>query len=78
MSNKPDWKDAPVWVDVNDALPNLGDEVLIRIPVCGHHNIESAKYKGDGQFYGAWCSTRGHGCTYKVSHWMTRPQDPRP
>lgn len=62
------------WISVDDRLPVIGQDVLIKIPVCGHHNIEGGKYRGDGVFYGAWCSRRGKGETYGVSHWMPVPE----
>jgi len=64
------------WIKCSDRLPKVGAEVLIRVPVCSSFNIEGAEYIGEGQFYGAWCSTRGRDCTYKVSHWMPKPQEP--
>jgi hypothetical protein len=64
------------WISVNERLPAVGQDVLILIPVCGRYNIEGGTYKGDGQFYGAWCSTRGKDCAYGVSHWMTAPGEP--
>ena len=58
------------WIDIDDAMkPKIGEKVLIKIPVCDIFNIESAKYKGNNQFVGCWCSTRGDGCAYKVLAW---------
>jgi hypothetical protein len=65
------------WVKCSDRLPDIGDDVLIMIPVCGSFNIEGGKYKGLGQFYGAWCSTHGVDRAYKVSHWMPMPEPPK-
>lgn len=64
------------WVKCSNGYPNIGDEVLIRIPVCEHYNVENSRYKGDGKFVGAWFSTRGLGCAYDVSHWMPMPAPP--
>lgn len=67
------------WISVKKQYPALGQEVLIRIRVDTsdpYHNIENAVYKGDGRFIGAWCSTIGEGCAYKVDHWMPRPAEP--
>ncbi|WP_210461724.1 DUF551 domain-containing protein [Pantoea ananatis] len=64
------------WVKCSDRYPNIGDEVLIRIPVCGSHNIENGKYKGEGKFIGAWCDNRGEGCAYAVTEWMPLPAAP--
>lgn len=61
------------WINVGDDMPNVGQEVLIRIPVCNHFNIESAKYEGDGVFLGCWFSRRGNGSCYKVTQWMPLP-----
>lgn len=65
------------WIKcIDDNYPNIGEEVLIRIPVCDHFNIENGTYKGDGQFIGAWCDTRGKGKAYRVTHWQPLPQPP--
>lgn len=62
------------WVSIGDTCkPQLGEEVLILIPVCSRHVIESAVYVGDNAFVGAWCSRRGERCTYEVSHWVQAP-----
>ena len=58
------------WISVDEEMPEIGNEVLIRIPVAGYFNIENAKYKGEGVFIGAWCSNRGKDCGYTVSHWQ--------
>lgn len=67
---------AQPWIPVSERLPEIGQECLIRIPVCGSHNIEGAKYVGEGDFHGAWCVTHGSSRAYKVSHWMPRPAAP--
>lgn len=64
------------WVKCSDRMPEIGQEVLIRIPVCEHFNIENGTYKGNGKFSGAWCSTRGEGCAYRVTEWMPLPAVP--
>lgn len=64
------------WISIKTNMPEPGDECLIRIPVCGYFNIENGKYRGDGLWSGAWCSTRGLGQSYRVSHWMPRPAEP--
>lgn len=64
------------WISIKDRMPEYEQECLIRIPVCGHFNIENGKYVGDGLWHGAWCSTRGKGKCYRVSHWMPRPAEP--
>jgi len=64
------------WIKCSDRMPDIGDGVLIRIPVCDHFNIENAKYQGEGKFLGAWCSMRGAGCAYKVTEWMPLPAAP--
>jgi hypothetical protein len=65
------------WIKCSDDnYPDIGEEVLIRIPVCGYFNIENGTYKGDGQFIGAWCDTRGKGKAYRVTHWQLLPKPP--
>ncbi len=64
------------WISIKDRLPEIGQECLIRIPVSNYHNIESASHKSRGIWSGAWCNSRGSGCTYRVSHWMPRPEEP--
>ncbi len=64
------------WIKCSDEYPNIGEEVLIRIPVCHYYNIENGTYKGDGQFLGAWFHTRGKDRAYNVTHWMPLPAPP--
>lgn len=64
------------WVSVDDQLPEIGQECLIEIPVCGKFNLENGKYKGEGIWVGAWCDFRGKGCNYKVNRWMPLPSKP--
>jgi hypothetical protein len=64
------------WISIKNKMPELDDECLIRIPVCGRFNIENGKYAGAGLWHGAWCDTRGRGMAYRVSHWMPRPAEP--
>lgn len=64
------------WISVDESLPVMGQQCLILMLLSSYSNIESGKYKGDGKWIGAWCDTRGADCTYKVSHWMPRPDDP--
>ena len=61
------------WIKCSERYPEVGQEVLIRIPVCEKFNIENGKYEGDGQFLGAWFDKRGKGRPYKVTHWMPLP-----
>lgn len=64
------------WIKCSERYPEVGQEVLIRIPVCEKFNIENGKYAGDGLFLGAWFDTRGKGRPYKVTHWMPLPSPP--
>jgi hypothetical protein len=64
------------WIKCSERMPDIGQEVLIRIPVCEYFNIESATYKSEGKFIGCWFSSRGAGCAYKVTHWMPLPTPP--
>jgi hypothetical protein len=63
------------WIKCSEQLPEIGIEVLIRIPVCGHWNVEGGSYRGDGLWYGAWCSTHGKDKCYKVLEWAQMPED---
>lgn len=65
------------WIKCSERLPEVGDKVLVRIPVCNYFNIENAEYKGDGRFLCAWFSTRGKGCAYDVTHWQPLPEPPK-
>lgn len=64
---------ADMLISIQDRLPEIGQECLIEIPVCNKFNIESARYKGDGIWVGAWYDFRGKGCNYKVARWMPSP-----
>lgn len=66
-------KECDGWISVDDRLPEIGQECLIEIPVCGKFNLENGKYKGKGIWVGAWCDFRGKGCNYKVNRWMPLP-----
>ena len=69
-----DWNTrADGWISVDDKLPEIGQECLMEIPVCGKFNLENGKYKGKGIWVGAWCDFRGKGCNYKVNRWMPLP-----
>ena len=63
-----------MWNSIDDKMPVVGEWVLILMAV--GDNVERAKYKGDGDFLGNWCSTSGKNQTYKVTHWMTSPELP--
>jgi hypothetical protein len=64
------------WISVDDEMPELGQKVLVRIPVCKSFEIEGGEYRGDGKFLGAWCNCRGRSSHYQVSHWMPCPEMP--
>ena len=64
------------WISVEDRLPNVGQETLIRIPVATRFNVENGSYKGNGTWLGAWCDRRGPSSAYKVTHWMPLPELP--
>lgn len=64
------------WIKCSERLPEVGAEVLIRIPVCGHWNVELGYYRGGGVWYGGWCSSHGVGHCYKVTQWADTPQEP--
>ena len=63
------------WIKCSERMPEIGVEVLIRIPTCGHWNVEGGTYQGDGVWYGAFCSTRGKDKCYKVAQWAEAPQE---
>ena len=64
------------WIKCSDQMPEIGVKVLIRIPVCGHWNVENGEYRGDGNWYGAWCSSHGKDHCYKVRQWAPMPDEP--
>lgn len=64
------------WIKCSERMPEIGVEVLIRIPICVHWNVEGGTYQGDGVWYGAFCSTRGKEKCYKVTQWAEAPQEP--
>lgn len=66
------------WIKCSEQLPEIGKEVLIRIPTCGHWNVEGGSYQGDGVWHGAFCSTRGDGKCYKVTQWAEAPSESKP
>lgn len=67
------------WIPCSERMPEIGEEVLMRISCNDHFNIESGKYKGDGLWLGCWFSTYGKkGSPYQVTHWMPIPAAPEP
>lgn len=67
------------WIPCSEQMPEVGEEVLMRISCNDHFNIESGKYKGDGLWLGCWFSTYGKkGSPYQVTHWMPIPAAPEP
>lgn len=67
------------WIPCSERMPEIGEEVLVRISCNDHFNIESGKYKGDGLWLGCWFSTYGKkGSPYQVTHWMPLPAAPEP
>lgn len=64
------------WIKCSDDLPEIGVPVLIRIPTCGHWNVEGGSYQGNGVWGGAWCATHGDGRCYKVWQWAPMPGEP--
>ncbi|EOG6122168.1 DUF551 domain-containing protein [Cronobacter malonaticus] len=73
---------APVaagWIACSERMPEISEEVLMRISCNDHFNIESGKYKGDGLWLGCWFSNYGKkGSPYQVTHWMPIPAAPEP
>ncbi|ELY4566636.1 DUF551 domain-containing protein [Cronobacter sakazakii] len=66
-------------IPCGERMPEIGEEVLMRISCNDHFNIESGKYKGDGLWLGCWFSTYGKkGSPYQVTHWMPIPAAPEP
>ncbi|STD04985.1 DUF551 domain-containing protein [Cronobacter sakazakii] len=67
------------WIACSERMPEICEEVLMRISCNDHFNIESGKYKGDGLWLGCWFSTYGKkGSPYQVAHWMPIPAAPDP
>lgn len=67
------------WIDIDDNFkPDIGQYCYILIPVGSQYVTESAEYIGAGVWIGAWCDSRGNGCSYRVDYWMLRPEQPTP
>ena len=64
------------WIKCSDRLPEVGVPCLIRIPTCGWFNVENGEYRGDGNWSGAWCRSRGKDHSYKVTQWAPLPDEP--
>ncbi|PUV97503.1 DUF551 domain-containing protein [Cronobacter sakazakii] len=65
------------WIKCSERMPEVGDEVLLRITCNDHFNIESGKYKGNGMWLGCWFATYGKKeSSYQVEHWMPLPAPP--
>ena len=65
------------WIKCSERMPDVGEQVLIRISCSEHFNIENGRYKGDGLWVGCWFHVYGKkGSPYQVSHWMPLPSPP--
>ncbi|HHU4043652.1 TPA: DUF551 domain-containing protein [Citrobacter freundii] len=65
------------WIKCSELMPDVGDQVLIRISCNEHFNIENARYNGDGLWVGCWFATFGKkDSPYQVAHWMPLPPPP--
>ena len=64
-----------VWVNVEERLPEVLEDVLIKIEFNNSVNIESGWYKGDGLWVGCWYTTYNKpDSVYKVTAWAPIPQ----
>ncbi|HGN8897454.1 TPA: DUF551 domain-containing protein [Enterobacter roggenkampii] len=65
------------WIKCSERMPDVGEQVLIRISCSEYFNIENGRYKGDGLWVGCWFNVYGKkGSPYQVSHWMPLPSPP--
>jgi len=62
------------WIDIKTEQPKIGQKVLLLF--CVGENIEGGEYLGNGDFNCNWCKCCGTNYTYKISHWMPRPDLP--
>ena len=47
------------WIKCSERMPDVGEQVLIRISCSEHFNIENGRYKGDGLWVGCWFNVYG-------------------
>jgi hypothetical protein len=47
------------WIKCSERMPDVGEQVLIRISCSEHFNIENGRYKGDGLWAGCWFNVYG-------------------
>ena len=64
-----------MWISVNERLPELSRDVLMRVTCRDHFNVEQGEYCGNGAWINCWSSTRNKGL-YPVTHWMPLPALP--
>ena len=64
------------WIDIKDALPEIGQEVLVYRGNCRGNLMNVYTYLGDDMWeddYGYWQHADGEG----ITHWMPLPEPPR-
>mgnify|MGYP006921365312 CR=1 FL=1 len=64
------------WISVKDKLPEIMEDVLIRVKCLSYYNVEQGCYKGNDEWINCWYSRRNKNL-YPVSHWMPLPDSPK-
>ena len=63
------------WISVDKEMPKTRSNVLVRLGVCGGHNITEGYYNGV-DWVDCWCSVLS-AKSYPVQHWMPLPSPPQ-
>lgn len=64
------------WISITDRLPEIGEDILIRVKCSSYYNVEQGLYKGNNEWINCWFSIRNENL-YRVTHWMPLPEPPK-
>lgn len=64
---------APIWVSVNDRLPDKQDLYVVRVIGIGNHAVREMTYNTTGQ-YGFWSLGATVIPAHHITHWATLPK----
>ena len=63
------------WISVEDKLPRVNEDVLMRVTCSSYFNVEQGRYKGGDDWMNCWCSSR-NADLYPITHWQPLPSSP--
>jgi len=64
------------WIKCSTRLPEISEDVLMRVSCASYFNIEQGSYLGEGRWLNCWLSSRNENL-YPVTHWQPLPSSPK-